>query len=231
MPKASYNSEAIVARIRYLITKMGLRQGSFAARIGIDPGNFSKTLTGVSPVTAGLVNRIVADIGVSKSWLTEGRGLPFDIVPRTETIELDVPVAIGQQRGVPVYDIDVTAGMQELSMMLTDDRIIGHLDLPQLRKDATVVRVSGDSMTPVIKDGAFVAIHPINDTRYIYWGQIYVIVMEDYRMVKYLRRHPSDPGTVILHSANPDYDDMEVSRTDLRRLFYVDAILNYELRF
>jgi phage repressor protein C with HTH and peptisase S24 domain len=53
--------------------------------------------------------------------------------------------------------------------------------------------------------------------------------MEDYRMVKYLRRH-SDNDKVILHSANPDYDDMEVSRKDIIGLYLVEAILNYDIR-
>ena len=74
------------------------------------------------------------------------------------------------------------------------------------------------------------AIRPVSDSGYIFWGQIYVIVLDDYRLVKYLRRHPSDPGLVVLHSANPEYDDMDVARADLRRLFVVEAILNYELR-
>lgn len=47
-------------------------------------------------------------------------------------------------------------------------------------------------------------------------------------MVKYLRRH-ADPGMVILHSDNPDYDDMDVLRSDIRSLHVVEAILNYEI--
>lgn len=64
--------------------------------------------------------------------------------------------------------------------------------------------------------------------RNIYWGQIYVVVMEDYRMVKTVRRH-HDQSKVILHSINPDYDDMEVDRRDIIALYLVEAILNYSV--
>lgn len=230
MPREQYDCRAIAARIRHLISRMGLRQGAFAARISLDPGNFSKILNGTMPVTSGLVNRIVADMGVSKAWLTEGHGLPYDSMAAPDTISLGEVSAEEGRRGTAVYDIDVTAGIEELGMMFTDDRIIGRVDLPQLPKDTSIVRVKGDSMTPVIKDGGYVAIRPVSDSGYIFWGQIYVIVLDDYRLVKYLRRHPSDPGLVVLHSANPEYDDMDVARADLRRLFVVEAILNYELR-
>lgn len=179
------------------------------------------------PVTAGLVNRIVADLGVSKPWLTDGHGVPFERQLHAGQVQL---TDTGSKNGIPVYDIDVMAGTGELSLLFTDDRIIGHVDLPNLRDDTAIVRVNGDSMTPVIKDGGFVAIRPIYEIRYIFWGQIYVIVMDDYRLVKFLRRHPTDPDMVVLHSANPDYDDMEVDRADLRRLFIVEAILNYDIR-
>ena len=72
------------------------------------------------------------------------------------------------------------------------------------------------------------AIRPIRDMRNIFWGQIYVVELPEFRMVKYLRRH-ADPGMVILHSDNPDYDDMDVLRSDIRSLHVVEAILNYEI--
>ena len=227
MPRNILDAQAVIGRIRHLMEQMRIRQGAFASRIGIDPGNFSKILSGSMPVTAGLVNRIVADLGVSKPWLTDGHGVPFERQLHAGQVQL---TDTGSKNGIPVYDIDVMAGTGELSLLFTDDRIIGHVDLPNLRDDTAIVRVNGDSMTPVIKDGGFVAIRPIYEIRYIFWGQIYVIVMDDYRLVKFLRRHPTDPDMVVLHSANPDYDDMEVDRADLRRLFIVEAILNYDIR-
>ena len=227
MPRNILDAQAVIGRIRHLMEQMRIRQGAFASRIGIDPGNFSKILSGSMPVTAGLVNRIVADLGVSKPWLTDGHGVPFERQLHAGQVQL---TDTGSKNGIPVYDIDVMAGTGELSLLFTDDRIIGHVDLPNLRDDTAIVRVNGDSMTPVIKDGGFVAIRPIYEIRYIFWGQIYVIVMDDYRLVKFLRRHPTDTDMVVLHSANPDYDDMEVDRADLRRLFIVEAILNYDIR-
>ena len=83
-------------------------------------------------------------------------------------------------------------------------------------------------MMPRIVNGGYVAIRKISDMRNIFWGQIYVVDLPEFRMVKYLRRH-TDPSMVILHSDNPAYDDMDVARSDIRSLYVVEAIINYEI--
>lgn len=221
-----------IARIRFLIEKMHMSQAAFAKRLGIDPANMSKHLNGKLPITPGLINRIAADMAVSKQWLATGSGIPF---PK-ESTALQVTDCLSPESGtqcmsgaIPVYDIDVTAGCLGLDRELTDDRIIGSIDIPSLRRDCIIVRVNGDSMTPTISDGAFVAIRSVTDLSCIFWGQIYVIVMDDFRMVKHLRRHP-DPSMVILRSDNPAYDDMEVPLDKIRRLYIVETILNLKIQ-
>lgn len=73
----SHDSKAVLSRIRHLIEISRMSQAQFARRIGLDPSNMSKHLTGKLPVTDGLINRIVADMGVSKRWLRDGEDIPF----------------------------------------------------------------------------------------------------------------------------------------------------------
>ena len=82
-------------------------------------------------------------------------------------------------------------------------------------------------MSPRIAPGSYISVRNINNISTISWGQIYVVVLEDYRLVKYIRRHP-DPAMVTLHSDNPDYDDMEIRRDEIVALFLVESILSYE---
>lgn len=234
------NQYAVIGRIRHLISISNLSQAEFARRIGVDPSNLSKHLSGRFPVTEGLINRIVADFGVAKPWLHDGAGIPFPRPSHATTVDSDSIEEIEAcmptdtcgiaDTMLPVYDIDVTAGTAELSRMLTDDRIVGRVNLPQLNPDDIIVRVSGDSMSPTIQNGGYIAIRPIRDTSIIFWGQIYVVVLDDYRLVKFLRRCHNDESMVVLHSDNAAYDDMEIRRSDIRNLFIVDAILNFDLR-
>ena len=84
-------------------------------------------------------------------------------------------------------------------------------------------------MKPVINDGDYLSIREISDMSVIFWGQIYVVLLDDYRMVKYLRRH-EDNNMVILRSENPQYDDIELPRTAIRGLFFVSNIIHIDSR-
>lgn len=225
-------ASSIVDRIRYLIELRRLTQTEFARLVGVYPTNISKVLTGKLGVSEGMINRIVVNMGVSKTWLRDGIGVPFEKTDATRQMQgTDVSSPVRSDDGIPVYDIDVTAGCRELSSMFTDDNVIGYVNLPIGRMEGSaIVRVSGDSMMPTIANGGFVYIRPVSLGSPIFWGQIYVVVLDDYRMVKYVRRDHSDPKRIILHSDNPEYDDMEISLADVRQLYLVEAVLNCNIR-
>ena len=91
-----------------------------------------------------------------------------------------------------------------------------------------MVRAKGDSMVPKINNGGYVAFLPYSDMQNIMWGQIYVVVMENRRVVKYVRRHRTDSRMVVLKSANDNYDDMDVSLDEINALYLVERIINIQ---
>lgn len=224
----------ILDRVRYLHSLSHLSQAEFARRLDLDPSNMSKILSGKLPISKSFVNRIVIEMGISKAWLVNGTGTPYskEDQPRTLVLTDNEGHCVSQPHtavghGTPVYDIDVTAGCVELSRMFTDDRITGYVDLPRLNPESVLVRVSGDSMTPVIPDGALISIRPVPIDGILSWGSIYVVVTDDYRFVKYLRRDRKSHDNVLLHSANPDYDDIELPRDEIRSLFMVENVITF----
>ena len=88
---------------------------------------------------------------------------------------------------------------------------------------------TSDSMSPVIRNGDMIAVRELSNIKQIFWGQIYVVILDDYCMVKYVRRH-SDPDKVILRSENPKYDDMEIERAEIRDMMFVQHILHVDTR-
>ena len=219
-------------RVRYLITRLRKTQQQFASLIGVDGPNLSRILNGRTPFSDAMINRIVVNLGVSKEWLLKGTDVPF---PKNMAREIeiydsadDVAPVVARGGGAPIYDIDATAGYEELSTLFTDERIVGYMHLPQVNSENVIIRVSGDSMQPTIPNGSYISIRPISLDAPIFWGQTYLVVLDDYRMVKILRRHQNH-DKVILHSTNPDYDDMEVDRSSIKGLFVVDAVINCNL--
>lgn len=223
---ASKNAE-IIARIKYLMKEMGVRQVQFAERAGVDTSNLSKYLNAHIPLSDSFLNRLVVNLGVSKEWLLDGTDLPF-AKPSAPAVA-DVAV-VGPSSGSPVYDVDATAGMSSgRNELFASENIVGWVNLPNVSADCRIVRVSGDSMAPVIMDGDFIAVREMSNPGQIYWGQIYVVQLDDFRLVKYVRRH-SDPNMVILRSENPNYDDMDVRRADIHSMLLVQHVLHLNTR-
>lgn len=214
-----------VDRIKYLIKLIRKNQAEFAELVGINPSNISKVLSNKIPASESLLNRIVVNLGVSKEWLKYGTDVPFPNNHGPHTMEGSAEL---EAKGAPVYDIDVTAGSANLGRMFTQENIVGCLNIPGINPKLPVVRVTGDSMTPRIRNGAYVSIRPIELGAPIMWGQIYVVILEDYRMVKYVRRH-EDPSKIVLHSENPNFDDIVINKDDIIGLFLVESVLNYEI--
>lgn len=218
-PALPATEASVVDRIKYLIRLSRHTQASFSALIGVDPASLSRVVSGKSEPSEGFLNRIVVNLGVSKDWLTRGADVPFPRATPSGARE--------SSPGAPVYDIDVTAGTTPLSRMFTDERVVGHVKLPGLNSDLPIVRVSGDSMQPRINSGSYISIRPIALDAPISWGSIYVVVLADFRLVKYVRRN-ADPAMVTLHSANPDYDDIEIRRADIEALYLVENVINHD---
>ena len=219
----------IIARIKYLMKEMGVRQVQFAERIGVDTSNLSKYLNAHMPLSDSFLNRIVVNLGVSKEWLLDGTDLPFAKTPASIGSAEGAPSAAATA-GTPVYDVDATAGVASgRTELFSSENIIGWVNLPNMSPNCRIVRVSGDSMAPVINDGDFIAVRELSNMSQIYWGQIYVIQLDDFRVVKYVRRH-NDPNMVVLRSENPNYDDMDVRRTDIHEMLLVQHILHLNTR-
>lgn len=226
---ATSHSTTQLDRLKYLIERSHRSQAAFSKHIGLDPSTLSRIVTGRQPMSDAFVFRLVATLGISRQWFVSGEGVPFPRaaeclpVENVDTATLDESA---RPKGAPVYDIEAKAGSTPISRIFAEDRIIGYLDIPQIDPANPVIRVSGDSMSSKIPDGAYISIRRVRDTGIILWGAIYFVQLEDYMVVKYVRRHPSDDSMVVLHSENPEYQDMEVPRKAIIGLFIVENILN-----
>lgn len=207
---------SVYDRLKYLLRITRHNQASFGRVIGADPATVSRIMSGKLEPSDGFINRVVVNLHVSKDWLLYGTDVPF---PRTTGKKFS--------KGAPVYNIDVTAGAEPLERMFTEEYVVGYLNLPGINPDLPLVRVSGNSMFPKLMPGAYISIRPVPLDAPISWGSIYVVVLEEFRLVKYLRRN-ANPELVTLHSENPDYDDIEIPRSDIQNLFLVENVINHE---
>lgn len=122
--------------------------------------------------------------------------------------------------GVPVYNADFTAG--DLTQFSDEpNRIIGHIDLNGFRKCIAFVTVKGSSMYPEFTAGDLIGIEPIMDFSIIEFGQPFAIETKNgQRMIKIIRKG-KDENNLILRSINKEYDDINVHRDKISKLYKV----------
>ncbi len=103
--------------------------------------------------------------------------------------------------------------------------------MPNVSKSANIIRANGDSMTPTINDGDFIAVREVTDFDDIFYGQIYLVITAQNRMVKYVRRYePDEDNYVLLKSENPNYDDIKMPKKRIIKMFMVENILSLQIR-
>lgn len=146
---------------------------------------------------------------LSKSYLYEGVGEPF------------AAIAIPQIKndGIPYYDMDISAGPVE---MYQDNKEVpvGRIVVPGYKDCDFSINVWGDSMYPAYKNGDIIACREIKDKSVILFGEAYLVITQEFRTLKFIQKG-SDRGTVILRSDNPKFDDVEIPRDAILKLYLV----------
>lgn len=205
----------LISRIKY---EYSLTQSQIADSLGVKKTYLSDMINGRVPYNETMSKKI-SDI--------------FPVVNNEQssynkTIKIaESDINEGSFSGTLVYDIDATCGMDNREIEFTEDRIIGSVDLPEISKTAKIVTANGDSMEPVIYNGNRVVIREIFNWEDIFYGQIYLILLDEYRMIKYIRRYEQDEKNyIILRSENSKYDDITLHKSKIRKLFIVENILS-----
>ena len=205
----------LISRIKY---EYSLNQSQIADSLGVKKTYLSDMINGRVPYNETMSKKISEIFPVvnneQSSYNKTIKITESDIIESSFSLTL-------------VYDIDATCGMDNREIDFAEDRIIGSVNLPEISKTAKIVTANGDSMEPVIYNGNRVVIREIFNWEDIFYGQIYLILLDEYRMIKYIRRYEQDEKNyIILRSENSRYDDIKLHKSKIRKLFIVENILS-----
>lgn len=105
---------AISARLKLLISTLGLTQVAFANKLGISKSAISQYISGVRPITENLVYRVTVEVpNVNAEWLKSGEGpmlkYDFDLPegaepPTLEELELRAVVERLKKENARLYE-------------------------------------------------------------------------------------------------------------------------------
>lgn len=216
----------IIDRIRQYLDFKGISDYRFEKELSLSKGYINKAKNPTSDVLMKICG-IYTDI--SPEWLVTGKG---EMIKNTEreqkTIEIsESAISETKRKGALIYDIDATCGLSGRDVDFTDEKVIGSIDTPEINPDSKIIFATGDSMLPLIASGDRVVIRKIESWDFFNYGQVYLIITNEYRLIKRVRRHPKDSDNLILlRSENPDYDDIDLPKREIIHLFIVENILS-----
>lgn len=127
---------------------------------------------------------------------------------------------------IPYYDVEITAGRIEQIFDEAEEIPEGYIYAPQYR-DCIACNVKGDSMYDRIFPGSRLYVYYLKNKKYIDFGHIYLVVLDGYRILKYIDPDPKDESRVVLRSHNREqYKDWTVDKADILHLFLVKGYEN-----
>lgn len=216
----------IKERLLQIIDHEKISVSQFERWSGLSNGYIKNIRKSISTDKLDGILRAFPDI--NRDWLIRGEG---DMISESTTDPPQVVQVQPNRNGILVYDVDATCGKNPRDIDFTDDIVIGSIDLPNISRDCKIIRANGDSMTPKISDGNWIAIREIYDFDDVFYGQIYVVVTNEYRMIKYVRKYEQDEQNYfILRSDNPNYDDITIRKDKIRKMFIVENILSVKIQ-
>lgn len=141
----------------------------------------------------------------------------FNLDP--ETLKLKTSEKLPAKAIPYLRDIDAIAGFNG-AIMDVSEFIDEYISVPFFNKADYYVNVRGDSMYGRYRAGDIIAIKQVRDLTEIQYGQVFVVVTDENRVLKYVRKGKDDK-TLSLVSENPKFDPYEVERKKVRAMFLV----------
>lgn len=135
-----------------------------------------------------------------------------------------------EHQHVPLYDLDATAGL--VALFVPEKQIpLDYIYIPDMPVCDGAIRVTGDSMYPLLKSGDIILYKQTKDLQYgILWGEIYLISYdidgEEYIMVKYVQKSAKE-GCIKLVSYNPHHSPTDIPLGKVRAMALVKASVRY----
>jgi phage repressor protein C with HTH and peptisase S24 domain len=177
-------------------------------------------------------------LGVSQSYISQIEGfekpltkqlyelllIKYGDVLKKYEVEINPPESNIQSKGVPYYDIDVTAS---IIASFDDVKEIPEffVDFKPFNDCTAYIQVFGNSMYPEYNSGEVIAIKQLKNIDIIQWGEAYLVITSEeannMKTIKLVYPH-EEPGKIILRSSNPDYKgDTVINKSSILSMYII----------
>ena len=214
-------------RILEFIDFKGLKVKEFLEITSIKRGFLDSDKLNSSVSDVFLANIIAKFTDLNPIWLITGKGEMILQNPVQVFNKINDGV-IPDMQNVPFYDLEAAAGIVSL-FNDQHNNAVDHIHVPGIPKCDGAIKVSGDSMYPLLKSGDIVMYKKVQDpvNAIYFYGEMYIVSIDqdgdDVVVVKYIHRSDKGDGWIKLVSQNPNHDAIDVPTSSIRALALVKA--------
>ena len=154
---------------------------------------------------------------VSPEWLLTGKGsmLKSDEQPLPEAKKTS-----SRHKGIPLIPMEAIAGFPAIDNDGVNFDDCQHYSIPEFEAKGAnfLIRVSGDSMTPLYCNGDIIACRKISEIHFFQWGGVYVLDTSQGVLVKYVEECEKNDDCILCVSENKRYKPFPLPKDDIRSL-------------
>lgn len=200
------------ARLRYVRKASSLNQKEVSDALGITQAALSLIERGEVNLSENHAKELERVFGWSASYLLEGFGNPI------KEQRAKAPEIISQKYASSIFPYYVTANTNPKNgEEFVEIRASAEFFLPIFPGAEFASGAFSDEMAPTIKRGDIVVCKPVS-LESIVPGRVYIIAGPE-RSV--LRRAFPREGSVLLRASNPVFEEFEIKKTDVKKVFEV----------
>ena len=183
----------ISERIKEALEINNMKQADLIKKTGINKGALSSYISGKYEPKQNNIYLMAKALNVSEAWLM-GMDVPIYRVVYSDKKAICIPVLGRVAAGIPIDAIENIIDYEEISESMAT---IG---------DLFALKIKGNSMIPGIKDGDIVIVKKQSTADH---NQIVIATTNGDDAV--CKRFFHYGNTVLLHSDNPEYEDIDVT--------------------
>jgi hypothetical protein len=201
----------IKTNLLHYLNKKNISKSEFYQKTGIANGFLDKK----DSVTSSNIARILnAFEDLSSEWLLMGDG---KMIRNT-----DNPYSINEHGiGVPYYDVDFINGFD----LVDNEQQLQpayYIHFQQYEKAEMWANATGQSMKPLINHGDKIAIRKLENWNiYLLYGEVYGIITDEYRTIKYVRKSKKGDDYLLLVPANEEFDEQDIPKSIIHSVYQI----------
>lgn len=136
---------------------------------------------------------------------------------------------IYEDQEVPLFDIEVAAGLRDILDNTKAQRILDMIRIPGLPRCDGALPATGDSMYPLLKAGDLVCFRRTSFES-IFWGEMYILDLQidewdTILTVKFIQKSDKGDDYVKLVSQNQHHQPKDVKKNQIRAIAMVKATI------